>query len=64
MSNSYLGVRFFDGYENPNYPNETKVQRRARMQGVYDRAVPAAEEAEHSHKIPEHKASTLSYTYA
>ena len=34
------------------------------MTGVYDRAIPAAEEAEHSHDIPIHKPFSLSYTYA
>jgi len=33
------------------------------MKGVYDRAVPAAEEAEHSHNIPVHKPWSLSTSY-
>ena len=34
------------------------------MTGIYDKAVVAAEEAEHSHNIPIHKPFSLSYTYA
>jgi len=44
--------------------DETPAQRTARLGGYYARAVPDAEEAEHSHSIPVHKKSTLSYTYA
>ena len=43
---------------------ETPAERRSRMTGIYDKAVVAAEEAEHSHNIPIHKPFSLSYTYA
>jgi len=43
---------------------ETPAQRTARLAGYYDKGVVAAEEAEHSHSVPAHKKSTLSYTYA
>ena len=42
---------------------ETPEQRTARLAGYYSKGVVAAEEAEHSHNIPVHKKSTLSYTY-
>ena len=44
-------------------PEETKAQRKSRMTAVYDKAVIAAEDAEHSHQLPIHKPWSLATSY-
>jgi len=45
-------VRDADLHLDARYPDETPAERRSRMTAIYDRAVTAAEDAEHSNSVP------------